>query len=1102
MSLEDELRTRMQQLLLTAPTPQNLPRGGRDASAAYTQLLQIAATVFLLDPTALPHTVYSACSRLRSLLDDLQTKLADIESTLSVLWVRDLPVEDLSSLDAAARGLRALSSASTLGQHTGYKTFQSAVDSFLAEQRLNLVQGGQLRTSSAAARESLDALISEADALFDEVLSALKVLKEIPAAHASLDLGRVAASNAIQETSLNLSKWLLLLDDSSPGGRALHLRELALDLISSKTVLSQLAQAPAASLFYTGAALLSATSGKTATPPTIQGSVAGPFGVTDTISLTVTVGENPPAMVTVPESNYPTLTTGSHNIDGVAILESANTGPFYIHPGQVLQFFLYDGVAGIYVGVEVSPAFGTYTTTALCTEISNAIAAAGLSSDYSVANAAGSVRITANYVEGKVAVGAGDVYDLLGYETASGWWLHGDKYMFLSSRTAGPYDTSTDNTLRLVFYDIEASVEATVAVTLTASASLAATAAAADIQAAIVAAGLDATYTAVGSSGCLYITASETAAYVRCASGTALSTFGWSSGRVSRGAASNKKLYLTVPGNPNTPYQLNFTDGYYTADTLVQALQAETSTFDGDFSFSALGTAKDRYVRITYKGQNNGPSGEVATLGMDASESACAETLRWYQSMSVTGNKTAARSVAAALQTALDSWIVTVYREFQPNRDSLLVVPSLAFAGRVALLRFEKSSATATSTGGVSGTLEGLPHGVVAGDSVVFATGLNTGTSWTVVSVDDAGVVAITGSVPLADGAGDVYVGPTLTTNGKQVLEIYDGPNRGVYDVSSVGSDPSTLQLAQPLPTPGINGAPATGYGGYGSDYLRIYLKDRSQGGYLRIQGGADLLGSSDVVARSKYLWFTLDEQVRGLKVGDILDVRLSDPYVTTARLRIEELSGKDLRLSEGLEDLTEIPLRSTSAPTGYLIDALYEAVQSLMQGVATWESAASSLAASYVRERTRLRNLVMSTNPSTRASINDLGTWLELRSADMAALQDVLLAFPVVTSERMRSLVTALRVRGADRAVDLLQTGDLAKFFGTSSKNASYGASVRSSLEEAAYLTNPSTKNNPQATKSVVNHTIQGSDPEYDLSDTDDSSTPTVPGNFFGGNA
>lgn len=1093
MTNEEELKLRMQALLRSTARASVSPGRGRDTSSRYAELLQIVATVFLLDPVAYGHIVSTACRRLEVLVSSLLEQQAELAVAVGYTWLRDIPMEDLSALDTAARGLRALSSASALATHSGYKTFNTAVDTFLEQQKLNLVHAGTLRTSSAQARADIARLlVSTADSMLT-IRGLLDVLLAFPAAYGDIDLGRMAADNAIQESALTLSKWLLTLDSLTPSERPTVLRDMVMDLIATRTVLSSLSTVHAHGAFYEKATKLTAMLDKAATPATIVGSVSGPFAVPTELSLTVTVDYNDPVVVPVGVAGYPYLLTQGHNIVGEASVTGTATGPFYIGYTALLYLYTLDVDDDRYLITTVTLTPGSYTTDALVTAVNDRLTAVGLDTQYEASNVGGALKLEALGIDGRVAVGGGYITDFLGLP-AYGWFIHGALVPYLAARTAGTYNTTTASALDLVVYDTKASVEVLVRVTLTSSATLSAATAATDIQNALNAAGVGTQYTASGATSALVLTGSSVYGYIRCADSTALAVFGWTAGYIAKGATSNTSLRLVVEGNTNSPYIVSLAAGAYTAHTLAAALSAEVVIFDGDFGFEVRGTAEQAYTIIRYYGVFNAPAGYDATLYLDYDNSSAAVTIGWVAGQTAYGGKVPARQLAVQLDAALSTWSVLVRRVFDSNLEDVLVVPSLARSDKVTLLRVPAQDATAASTGGVTGTLADLPEGIYAGDSVVFTSGANTGTVWTVLSSNEDGTYNITGSVGLLDGTGSVLVGPTFSSPTNKVLEIYGGPNRGVYDVASAGADPSTLLLVQPLPTPGIGGVAQTAQGGVGQDYLQARSRSTTASSYLRIQGGSSLFGSSPVTAYAAREWFELDERVPGLRVGDELSLRANDPYVESSTCEVVEVVDKAVRLSPGLQNTDTLPLRATSAPTGYLLNTTFRQVRVLMEGLQGWLSTATSLTEGYYRELTRRLNLLNAQVPATRATVNSLQSWLATATEDLVALRDILGSMPLVLSSKMRSVVLALRTRGADRAVDLLLSGDVSRFFGTSEGNASYSTAVRTQLAAAAALAPDTGKN---AYKSILQHTIEGTDPEYDLSDTELPDTPSAPANL-----
>ena len=253
--------------------------------------------------------------------------------------------------------------------------------------------------------------------------------------------------------------------------------------------------------------------------------------------------------------------------------------------------------------------------------------------------------------------------------------------------------------------------------------------------------------------------------------------------------------------------------------------------------------------------------------------------------------------------------------------------------------------------------------------------------------------------------------------------------------------------------------------------------------------------------------WFRLPAAPSGLTAGDLMEVygsQYNSPDVTYA---IEQVVGTIIRLSPDIPDqqtwtFTPQPVPFARLRVGIVND--YTAVQQLMQA---WLTNAVNQPLYFTNLNGLINPLLVSDNPTATqvgtatAAVNQLWAFLqgmeatELNQPPTQAVDTILASYTVQPVPVIDKLITSYSNQGADRAVDVLLSGDFVTFFGLTMDGASYSGAVQEAVRAVAQNDLPVSKHNrPEQQNGTIQSTAVTADPEYMPNIAAETTGDTIP--------
>lgn len=381
--------------------------GVRKTDVSFTDMQEAAASVFVMEPSSVFYVTYlgvrKAIGQVRLLweeVDDLWNKYD------SLLRQPVRPLEDLSELANAASALTKMETTAqsatpkNLSTVSSYSLYETNVDAFLTRIKPSVVQGGDVVESVEDLRTSLPSRIADLPSSVQETTATVQYLYSALSDYEALKLPSVLTTSVLMRARRLLTNRYNELAGKSLDERQKGLRELALELLSSKGVVRQLGEfsSPDATISMTGVANAYADASYPAMPAELD-TKKNRFNVLSAATdLTFTIDGSVSTTVTLPISADEVVLRSSavepFNVKGAvyAHIEQRAVQAPYTTTGSVdLNLFLRASVGGVITAgtLTVHITAGTYTDAQLVVLINAAIAASTFTGKFHASTLAG-----------------------------------------------------------------------------------------------------------------------------------------------------------------------------------------------------------------------------------------------------------------------------------------------------------------------------------------------------------------------------------------------------------------------------------------------------------------------------------------------------------------------------------------------------------------------------------------------------------------------------------------------------------------------------------------------------------------------------------------
>ena len=406
--------------------------------------------------------------------------------------------------------------------------------------------------------------------------------------------------------------------------------------------------------------------------------------------------------------------------------------------------------------------------------------------------------------------------------------------------------------------------------------------------------------------------------------------------------------------------------------------------------------------------------------------------------------------------------------------------------------------------------------GLVVGDLVVERSGNNIGTTYAITVV---GVSSITATFVSGVGSTQSFVeleiGASAVLSKYHMFRVLTGPNQGDYYVSGgVGLDYSLVN-ALSLPTDPLTGKEAVFTVDYGPEALVSASVDRTTLSKIKVRGNAisqfhSVVSAGYIGQAGRTRYFRLPKKVNALSVDDLLLLYATQYNIPSATIVITAIADNLLTLSQTIEsDVSWLMTPTATVPfaklrSGHTFD--YDAFKVSLE---SWLAGTPQQEAFFTDLNRFINPLISNVNP-TSVAINDASNKVkalakELTLAFAAAyggsipLEDTLDNLVVGHQPTVDALIRSFREKGCDRAVDLLLGGQFQVFFALDHDDSSYAGNMQKAMRDVVHNDLPMGKiARKDARRSRLLSTTEDIDPEYNLDDAEQAvADPAGVGDF-----
>lgn len=218
--------------------------GERKTLDAFDDTMDAAAGVFILQPAAPFYVVLLGSRRLNDDVTSVITSTVDLLNTIVSTGRRVKPLTNITSLGNARAALLALENATSqrdtafadIDEAPAFQRFTKHTDRFLTDAASNIRSGEEIVQTPQAARKSIGSFVSDITELFQDVQRRVRLLVAGVDNYNSLNLPALLSQGVISKAREVLSDRIDQLETMTPSARLEILREVTLDVLTSKAV--------------------------------------------------------------------------------------------------------------------------------------------------------------------------------------------------------------------------------------------------------------------------------------------------------------------------------------------------------------------------------------------------------------------------------------------------------------------------------------------------------------------------------------------------------------------------------------------------------------------------------------------------------------------------------------------------------------------------------------------------------------------------------------------------------------------------------------------------------------------------------------------------
>lgn len=383
-------------------------------------------------------------------------------------------------------------------------------------------------------------------------------------------------------------------------------------------------------------------------------------------------------------------------------------------------------------------------------------------------------------------------------------------------------------------------------------------------------------------------------------------------------------------------------------------------------------------------------------------------------------------------------------------------------------------------------------------DGVDFIPIPDEGAQYIVDTVSDYTITAHWSSGPVAETYSsrnvDVGLPIVLSTVAKyQVVQIFTTPNDGGYEITSVNSySPfrvgfdtfiSQNKMARdPLPLP----IDAT----VGPASISTASADVTTSSYIKVEGSArPLIFSTVPSARGFTTYVQLPEKYPKLNPGDRLEFRESSSvsYIRTIELVEERI----LTLNDSVPSNLQFDINVSTYPNVSIKSGKKKGYDTLKLNLEDVEATYPTDIDTYAANVNALLNPLLANRVPPISKVQEAKAEVGKLKDKVQTLVDDLNSVDSFPCPEVDGLISTLKSKGCDRAIDVLLQGRFSEFFGLDMDNTTYAGAMMSAAREVARNDLATSKLGTKKMQRKILAIQEDTDPDYDHSDSDAISSP-----------
>lgn len=346
--------------------------GNRDTQTTFNDLQDAASGVYILKPNAPFYTVFLGTERLQQLLAVEQAVIASLIEAIENTNRRVTEIDNLAPLNNARAALDALSGAA--GSRNGifqsiesvpaYQRYDANVQRFLDESSKNSRRNGRIVPTPQESRAALAGLVRDLVSQHTTAVSKGTYLSQAIEDYDQLALPSLIAQGVMANARNVLKGRIEELEQLSPRGRLSVIRDVTLDLLTSRAAVAGLGSLKSTQTFalIEGTGAVYADADHPAQPAVLSSDLLGPYKIY--------VGNSSINVTTDSSFTFQSPLPGSY----VAQLDSSIAEPYTVVAGENDQITIEERNLGVSVPTTVTLAAGlNRTADSIATEINAAL---------------------------------------------------------------------------------------------------------------------------------------------------------------------------------------------------------------------------------------------------------------------------------------------------------------------------------------------------------------------------------------------------------------------------------------------------------------------------------------------------------------------------------------------------------------------------------------------------------------------------------------------------------------------------------------------------------------------------------------------------------